>query len=548
MKIFSRRSASDPVSLQASEGVKKRRLRPGLRLIMLILGLVFLAMPVSGVYLFRIYENELVRQTETELIAQGALVGAMFREAVIAKGGPNYGRQLVGVDIPPEDGLNPITPRLDLANDEILPRSLGFRASPYEPGPLALEVGERLESVLKDSSRTTLSSIYVLDHHGFVVAGSTGHGLSMADNIEVSEALSGRYYSVMRERTAARVPLSSPGRRAGFRVFCAVPVTSGGRLVGVVHLSRTPREIIQALYHEGPNVIKAAVISVGLMGLVVLIISLMVISPVKRLAREAAAVADGRSQGVEPRTSRLVVSELVELRAVVAEMAERLRHRSDYLKAFASGVSHEFKTPLTSIKGAVELLSEHSETMSPETRARFENNILGDLERLERLVGRLLALARAEAQAEIFPGKDSQTEVVELVSSLKNHYSQHGYELDIEPSPPLPAAVARDVLETVLRNLIDNSRDVGATSSFVEFEVDPVNQLVDIFICDNGPGVPETVANSIFEPFFTTRKNKGGTGLGLSLARTLLAPHKAELDLAESDSGAAFVITLHLAR
>lgn len=251
---------------------------------------------------------------------------------------------------------------------------------------------------------------------------------------------------------------------------------------------------------------------------------------------------------VEARTSRLVVSELAELRLVVAEMADKLSHRSDYLKAFASGVSHEFKTPLTSIKGAVELLSEHSETMSPETRARFESNILGDLERLERLVSRLLALARAEAQAEAFPGKDSQTEVVELVSSLKDHYHQLGYALSIEPSPPVTAAVASDILETVLRNLIDNSRDVGATSSFVEFEVDPLSQRIDIFICDNGPGIPEDVADSIFEPFFTTRKNKGGTGLGLSLARTLLAAHKADLELAESDSGAAFVITLHLAR
>lgn len=526
----------------------KRRLRPGLRLIMLVLGLVFLAMPVSGVYLFRIYENELVRQTETELIAQGALVGAMFREALSARGGPNYGKQLVGVELQPDKGLSPISPRLDLSRDEILPRSLGFRVSPYEPDSLAQAAGADLENILKESTRTTLSSIYVLDYHGFVVAGSAGHGLSMADNIEVSEALNGRYFSVMRQRPAGRLPLASASRRAGFRVFCAVPVTSGGRLVGVVHLSRTPREIIQAFYHEGPNVTKAAILSVGLMGLVVIIISLMVINPVKRLAREAAEVAEGRSQGVEPSAPFIVANELAELRSVVAEMAEKLRHRSDYLKAFASGVSHEFKTPLTSIKGAVELLSEHGSSMSPETKGRFEGNILGDLERLERLVGRLLALARAEAQAEVFPGKDSQTELGELLSSLTDHYRQHAYNLEIEAAPPLSVNVSRDVLETVLRNLIDNSRDVGATASFVEFEADPLSQVVDIFICDNGPGIPEELKESIFEPFFTTRKNKGGTGLGLSLARTLLAPHKGELDLADSDSGAAFVITLNLAR
>lgn len=517
---------------------------------MLILGLVFLAMPVSGVYLFRIYENELVRQTETELIAQGAVIGAMFRERLLAEGGAGGGRQLAVPEVTPDDGLTPIYPRLDLSRDEILPRSLGFRVSPYEPDHLARSVGAGLEEALKESSRTTLSSVYILDYHGFVAASSTssGHGLSMADNVEVSEALSGRYFSVMRQRPSRRFPLSSPSRRAAFRIFCAVPVISDGRLLGVVHLSRTPREIIQALYHERPNVIKAALLSVGLMGLVVAVMSMMVIKPVKRLAGEAAEVAEGKSQKVEARSSRMTVGELAELRAVVAEMAEKLGHRSDYLKAFASGVSHEFKTPLTSIKGAVELLSEHASSMSPETKSRFENNILGDLERLERLVGRLLALARAEAQAEIFPGKDSQTEICELLAALAEHYRQQGYRLELEEAPPLPALVPRDVLETVLRNLIDNSREVGATSSFVELEVDPLTQTVDLFICDNGPGIPEELRESVFEPFFTTRKNKGGTGLGLSLARTLLTPHRAELDLAESDSGAAFVITLLLAR
>ena len=530
--------------------VRKRRLfRPGLRMLMLLVGLTIMAMPISGLYLFRIYENELVRQTESELIAQGALAGAMLKEDLVRRGGSNYGRRL--------SGLNPallnqpiveITPRLDLSRDEIRAESLSFTPSPFEPDPLALAVGPEVESVLKEAARTTLSRIHILDNHGVVVAGWSGHGLSMADNTEVKEALNGHYHSLMRERAVARrMPLAAPARGAGFRVFCAMPVMNGDRLVGVVHLSRTPREILKALYSEGSNVIWAAVLSLGLMAAVSLIVSLMIIRPIRRLADDSKAAAEGRGQAFEAQTPpRVLVRELAELRLVVADMAGRLRHRSDYLKAFASGVSHEFKTPLTSIKGAMELLSEHGGTMDQATRARFEGNIKADLDRLERLVARLLTLARAEAQAEEAPAKTDRADLNALLQTLAGLYQSQGYQVELEVSGPLELAVAADVLETVLRNLFDNSRDAGATISFVEVEVDTLAGSGEIYVSDNGPGISDELLQSIFKPFFTTHKNHGGTGLGLSLARTLLAPFRGELHLTEGGPGATFVIILPL--
>lgn len=327
-----------------------------------------------------------------------------------------------------------------------------------------------------------------------------------------------------------------------------MPIMHGDRLLGVVHLSRTPRDIFQALKQEEHNVYWAAGLSLGLVAVVIIIVSLMIINPVKRLAKEANAVAEGRRRSLGRQTSPLVVRELTDLRLVVAEMAERLRHRSDYLKAFASGVSHEFKTPLAAIKGAMELLGEHGPNMPPETRARFENNILADLDRLERLVTQLLTLARAEAQAEDAPllAQESQTEAAGLIQRLQTHYQATGYTVAAEGLRPLKLAISEDVLETVLRNLLDNSRDAGASRSVIELEVNPARRVGEIYVTDNGPGIPDELLDSIFQPFFTTKKNRGGTGLGLSLARTLLAPHRGELHLLESDEGAAFLISLPL--
>lgn len=80
----------------------------------------------------------------------------------------------------------------------------------------------------------------------------------------------------------------------------------------------------------------------------------------------------------------------------------------------------------------------------------------------------------------------------------------------------------------------------------IELEVNPARRVGEIYVTDNGPGIPDELLDSIFQPFFTTKKNRGGTGLGLSLARTLLAPHRGELHLLESDEGAAFLISLPL--
>ncbi|MDL2226911.1 ATP-binding protein [Deltaproteobacteria bacterium OttesenSCG-928-M10] len=522
------------------------RKRPGLRLIMLLVGMIIMIMPISGLYLFRIYENELVRQTEAELIAQSALVGAMFKAEIMRTAPAGYGQKLPGQVHRVADYLEP---RLDLSRDEILPRGVSFRASPYEPEPAASEAAARFQAVIDEAADINLSSIMILDYHGLMVGGGRrGLGLSLADNFEVAEALSGQAKSVLRERASSRFPLASRSRGTGFRVFLAMPVMNGDRLLGVVYLSRTPRDILKALHNERRNVLWAAALSAGLVAVVTLIVSLMIIRPIRRLAEDAKKVAEGRSQGFSPEAHPIVARELAELRARVAEMAARLSRRSEYLKAFASGVSHEFKTPLTSIRGAMELMADHGAGMDPATRTRFEANIMADLDRLERLVGRLLALARAEARAE-GPAESDRTDASALSKRLAELYREQGFMVLVDgPAEPLLLSVPEDVLETAVRNLFDNGRDAGATAATVELYADPARGQGVVAVIDNGPGIAPEAAESIFKPFFTTRKNKGGTGLGLALARTMLTPHRGDIFWDGNEPGAVFIITLPLAQ
>jgi signal transduction histidine kinase len=503
-----------------------------------------LAFPISGLYLFRIYENELVRQTETELIAQGALMAAIFHRELVAIGGPDYGQLHWAAKN--ESNLRVIPPRLDRSSP-ILDESLIYSAAARGPEPVAMTAAANLAPVIREATLTTLSTIQLLDFRGVLVSQGRGRGLSLARNQEVALALEGQYHSLMRTRVVTgSTSLASASRDTPYRIFSAMPVFNGQRLAGVVFLSRTPRELTKALYQERFNLLIAGILVLVLMIFVSLISSLLIIRPVKRLAGEAALIAEKpdylpREQN---RYLSLTVREVADLRASVLAMAERLKRRSDYLKAFASGVSHEFKTPLAAIKGAIELLGEHGRDMSTDDFARFSGNITLDLERLERLVGRLLALARAEA---ISPTRTEKTLAASLVSSLAERYQATHRQIAIkclDNTINLEMAIDSDVLETVLLNLFDNSRESGATEITVSYARQ--GEVGSITVSDNGPGLTPEAAEKIFTPFYTTHQNRGGTGLGLSLARTLLTPYMGRLDYVGPK--AVFRITAPLAR
>ena len=113
-------------------------------------------------------------------------------------------------------------------------------------------------------------------------------------------------------------------------------------------------------------------------------------------------------------------------------------------------------------------------------------------------------------------------------------------QLDL-PREASPVAVPAATIEAVLTILLQNSRQAGATAARITATgSDPV-----IFtLTDNGPGIPAADRQRLFEPFFTSRRAHGGTGLGLPIARSLLAASHAKIELVEAGQGAAFRLTL----
>jgi signal transduction histidine kinase len=224
-------------------------------------------------------------------------------------------------------------------------------------------------------------------------------------------------------------------------------------------------------------------------------------------------------------------------------MAVALRERADYIQTFAGNVSHEFKAPLTSLKGAGELFRDHLEEMSREELERFLRIMESDVERLERLVNRLLELARAETAA---PGNE-RCDPLPLLRGLADRYRDAGLEVELRPPEgELTAPMSAAAMESIFSILLDNTLQHAGSGHSATISLSPADEdgWLEIGYADDGPGIPENRAEKVFTPFFSTAREQGGSGLGLAIIRSLLEAHGGAIELLPSTRGTSFRIRL----
>ena len=513
--------------IRALKEVAKRHW-PALHLrTILFLSLLFVAaLPGVGAVFLRVYENTLVQQTEAELIAEGAVLAGAWRA--------DWPAPLP----PPSDGIDPQPPTIDLKSMPTLPAQPAAVPTATRAAPEALAAAVKLAPVVRETSRTTLAATRVLDAQGIVVLGGTDFGRSYAQVPEVRDALAGRTTTVLRRRAdyAPRYALEWLSRASSIRVHYTRPVLAGGRVIGVLMLSRSPRGLFVGLYQDRGKI--ALGVALIFLTLVVLagLLSRGISRPIAALAEATDNVARGRLTPLDPPPTAAV--EIRSLYVNFAAMAERIERRSRYLRDFAAAVSHELKTPIAGIKGVLELIDDHPE-MREDERARFLANARADADRLSHLLRRLLDLARADMAA---APEDAAGDVAAAARAVADAYRHTDFAVAVD-LPNLPAAAApAELLESVLETLVENSRQAGARS--VRISGRGAAASIAILVEDDGPGIAAADQDRIFLPFHTSRRSEGGSGLGLSIARSLLAACGGTIVSRPSSRGAVFQIQL----
>ncbi|MHC9419838.1 sensor histidine kinase [Sphingomonas citri] len=484
------------------------------------------ALPGFGALFLRVYENALVRQTEAELIAQASTLSVISALA--------YGRGDVTAPVPRE-------PSIDLRLASILrPRPQPNRAV-NPPDVHARKWARDLSSILHLTSAATGTDIELLDNRGLLLTGSHAGG-DDSGLPEVRAALRGQPITVLRRNPDYQQPSGVEwlSRAADLRIDLATPVIADRRIVGVLLLSHPPRALLSGLEADRGKIAIGVVLIFGTLIVLSGLLSRGIVRPVEALGTATRAVANGG--GSVPDAPTTAAIEIQALYRDFGSMADAIERRSRYLRDFAHAVSHEFKTPLAGIGGAVELLQDHAD-MAAVDRDRFLANIAEDATRLTQLVSRLLDLARAD-MGEALDGVTTDP----IVAARRVADAQPGFDIRLDLASALPqVAVPQGAIEAVLTSLIENSRQSGAERVTITSEATS-DELI-LVVSDNGPGIPPGDRDRVFEPFFTSRRTEGGTGLGLPIARSLLEAQGGTLALdQDAQSGATFRISLPLAR
>lgn len=488
--------------------------RPGLgAVILVVLGLV-LCLPIAGLSLFRFYANQLVQQTEESLLMQASVLTAayeqLYRDAADLPDTPV---------LPPETrSFQALFPSVTMNPQAILPPRPDALTATEAIAPTYAQIGPQLTRIALRAQQQSLAGYRILDRHGTVIGGTAEAGAYLGHVNEVALALNGEVVSVARTRvreTGERALYTlSPGTRV--RIFVAMPAMVDDDIIGVVYLSRTPNHIFRFLYGERWNLVQAAAFVLLSTGLIGFVFWRFVSQPIRALIRRTDAM-DGASKW-EP-LEHYGTREVETLARSFQALTERLHQSRDTLTTYTAHVSHEMKSPLTSIKGAAELMQDD---MPLEARARFLDNIRSDAARIEDLLARMRDYSAVSA----IPLRGTCV-VGDVVPQID------GVEVTVIPldaTAPLPG----DVLAMALTHLLENAADHGAQR--VEINVDTDGMTVT----DDGNGISTGNRARVFEPFFTTRRDVGGTGMGLNIVRSAMEATGGAITLEPSDTGTRF--------
>jgi two-component system sensor histidine kinase CreC len=314
------------------------------------------------------------------------------------------------------------------------------------------------------------------------------------------------------------------------------PVRRGGELVGWVGVGRPLDSVTERVKRARWRL----VIHAGAVAAVMLAagwwLSARLTRSLERLTTHVQAVRDGRPT-VLPKSR---AAEVTALAGAFAEMRAALEGKA-YIERYTQALAHELKAPLSSIRGAAELLGED---LPAAERTRFLGNLRSETGRIQAIVERMLELAAIEARHGRLELAAVDLCVIagEVVAGADGAAAAKRVTLRLKDGPPVRVRGERFLLAQAISNLAQNALDFSVSGGTILLEVSVENGLGRVVVEDSGPGVPDYALPRIGERFYSLARPETGrksTGLGLSMVIEIARLHGGNFVLRNRPEGGA---------
>ena len=324
---------------------------------------------------------------------------------------------------------------------------------------------------------------------------------------------------------------------------------SGKNVIGVMLVSVSTDSIAATL-----AILKQYALMIQFLVAVIVVIAGFAVStafvrPFRRLTKSIKDVQDGYEADFISVNS---YSETETMSAACDEMLRRLQTLDESRQEFVSNVSHELKTPLTSMKVLADSLM-GQEDIPVELYREFMTDIGAEIDRENKIINDLLSLVKMDKSAGNINITSVQiNELLErIMKRLRPIAQKQNVELVMESFRPVVAEVDEVKLTLALTNLIENAIKYNNPDGWVHVSLNADHQNFFVTVEDNGIGIPKEAQNRIFERFYRVDKSHsreiGGTGLGLAIARSAVVMHRGAIKVfSQPSEGTTFTVRIPL--
>lgn len=379
-----------------------------------------------------------------------------------------------------------------------------------------------LKATIYEYTKTRVNvRVYVTDREGLVLFDSSDgrdEGKNFARWNDVARTLRGDY--------GARATHLIPDVPQSAILYVAAPLKYKEEIVGVLSVGKPSASVgifLETARHDIVLAGFSVAVAVVLLGLAV---SRWVSWPIERLTRYAESVRDGKPAPLPP----LGNDEIGRLGTTFEEMRKSLEGKQ-YVEDYVQTLTHQLKSPVSAIRGAVELMSEE---MPPGERQRFLTNLRSESGRMQALLDRMLHLAALENRQEL-----RNLEFFDLAELVRERVDASGAGTLHAPET-FPVRGERFLVEQAIVNLLQNARDFTGPSGEIKVALrrDAFHAILEVH--NVGPAIPDYALERIFERFYSLPRpdtGKKSTGLGLPFARRVALLHGGDVSLRNEGEG-----------